>query len=415
MYLFHYFRLPAWKPVSIYFQVSKVVSLIANSESAIIHLQAGLKILEDIKSRKLQSAESTKEQEWELEFAPLLLSLGTQAASFVNPNHQVDRSALWMSLRNAAIQTPINKFRSIDEARHALDTLAADITVERNSSANQIPNLDLYNTLNPRGYNSGRHMNSIAVWQEGLDKLLVESVTSDTVVMLNINLGVSLLKVHALIYSIVIDSPTASERRFEEVLAHCEYLIRSRLGMTIGENVNFTPDLGIIAPLFFTILRSPTSSIQRRAIDLLSQAEGREGMWDTQDALRIARDALEAAGHTEWEAYSPIITCLSPQPESRLRASVMDRMIWPFGERWEIPISSAHSTPQLEYSAPFSSSSTHTTPHSANEPTFSSHHMPPQLKVDPAFASSANTTPQMGNESMFPSMLHPTYEWSSFD
>lgn len=392
-----------------------MIFLITNSESAIIHLQAGLKILEDIKSRKSQSPESTKEQEWEIEFAPLLLSLGTQAASFVNPNHQVDRSTLWMSLRNAAIHTPTNNFRSIDEARHALDTLAADITVERNSSASQIPNLDLYNTLNPRALNGTRHMNSIAVWQEGLDKLLVESVTSDTAMMSKTNLGASLLKLHALIYSIVIDTPTASERRFEEVLAHCEYLISSRLGMPVGENANFTPDMGIIAPLFFTILRSPTTSIQRRAIDLLSQAEGREGMWDTQDALRIAGDALEAAGHTEWESYSPMLTTLSPQPETRLRASVMDRMVWPFGERWEIPISSAHSTPQLEYSAPFSSSSNQTTPHSASEPTFSAHHMPPRVKVDPAFASSSNTTPQMGNESMFPSMLHPTYEWPCFD
>ncbi|CAG8979368.1 hypothetical protein HYALB_00002494 [Hymenoscyphus albidus] len=381
--------------------------LLGNHESAIIHLQAGLKILEDIRSRKSQHHDSTIEQQWEAEFAPLLLSLGTQAASFVNPNHQVYRSALWISLRKAAIHNRSNSFRSIDEARHALDTLAADITVERKSCATQFPDLL---SLNTRRFSSATQLNAIRYWKRGLDNLLVDTATSDPDTMSRTNLGASLLKLHALVYSIVIDTSAASEERFEEVLAHCEYLINSR---SIDENLNFTPDMGIISPLFFTILRSHTISIQRRAMDLLSQAEGREGMWDTQDALRIAKGALEAAGHTEWEDYGSVTATSVPQSESRPRAGVMDRMIWPFGERWEISVSSAHSTPQLEYSLPFSSNQN--TPHSATEPTFSSHHIPPQLKTDSGFGSSTGSVPHMGNESMFPSMLHPTYDWPCFE
>ncbi|KAG9236377.1 hypothetical protein BJ875DRAFT_541323 [Amylocarpus encephaloides] len=418
--------------------------LLGNHESAIIHLRSGLKILEDIRSR--MSPGSTRIHEWESEFAPVLLSLGTQAASFVNPNHDVDRSELWLSLRSVGSRNIMPIFHSLEDARYALDSIAANITVERNTAAAQPPILNLY-PMNPRDNERTRQISSIHAWSKAMDDFLLESAIGDPLTINRTNLGGSLLKLHSLIYHIVVQTPLNSTGIFQEVLVHCEYLVNSRLMSGYeGEDLSFTPEMGVIAPLFFTVLRAPDTSVQQRALDLLSRAHGREGMWDTQDALRIAGEALEAAGYEDWTAQSPITSTFPPQPEGRLRSESMDRMVWPFGERWEIPVSSTHTTPQLEYAAPYTSSSTHTTPHSATEPTFSQMPILPHMKAEPAFASSANTTPQMGSEPAFsrmpippqvkvdsgytsspnvappmannmefPGLLQPNYDWASFD
>jgi hypothetical protein len=407
--------LPSWKPVC----SESTWQLIGysnhdRSESAIIHLKAGLKILEDIRLRR--SPGSNKIHEWEREFGPILLSLGIQAASFVNPSHEVDRSELWVSLRNVATINPTNDFRSLEDARHALDAIAANITVERNEGGRRPFDLHHYDPINPKVPDGLRQINNLLAWTEGLDRFLVAFATNDPVATKRINLGASLLKLHSLIYQVVIQTPIQSVGKLQDILAHCEYLTSARSGTIYGSGeLNFTPDMGLIAPLFFTILRAPDSSIRQRAVELLSRVHGREGMWDAQDALRIAADALEAAGYGDWASRSLYLTGFLPPSEQRMRHLITDRMIWPFGERWEIPISSVHTTPQLEFTAPYSASSAQTTPQTAHEPTFPLGQGTPQVKVDPAFALSASTTPQMTTDSTFPCLLQPCFSWDGYE
>ena len=94
--------------------------LVGNHASAIIHLKAGLKILQDIKLQNAHGAtfaQTTSAREWEREFSPLLLALGVQAASYVNPGLREDRSALWAALKRAGIPTHPTTFASLEDRK----------------------------------------------------------------------------------------------------------------------------------------------------------------------------------------------------------------------------------------------------------------------------------------------------------
>lgn len=303
--------------------------LLGNHESAIIHLKSGLKILEDIKMKKTPATHTLNE--WEREFSPLLLSLGIQAASFANPKQRVDRLALWVALKNAGLSSQPTRFHSLDEARHALDTLTAEITVDRTAANDRVMERQC---PNPRGNESLRHVAVMQQWSDTFERFFLESMPEERTVITKHDLGASLLKLHSLIFSIVIESPEPNYRRFEDVLAHCEFLIAAKIDTPFSnENLNFTATLGIIAPLFFTVLRAPSRSFQQRAIDLLTRAPGREGTWDADDALRIAGETIEASGY-DHELGAALLYSI-PQVDARMQNSIVDRMIWPFGERYD--------------------------------------------------------------------------------
>ncbi|TVY37707.1 Transcriptional regulatory protein [Lachnellula occidentalis] len=321
--------------------------LLGNHESAIIHLKSGLKILEDIKMKKVPGGSSA--HEWEREFSPLLLSLGIQAASFANPRQRVDRLALWVALKNAGLPAQPTRFYSLDEARHALDTLTADITVDRTAAADRTMDRQC---PSPRSNEGHRHIAAMQAWSETFEIFLLESMPENRTMITKHDLGASLLKLHSLVFSIVIEAPEHSHKRFDEVLAHCEFLIAAKINSPFpNENLNFTATMGLIAPLFFTVMRSPSRAIQQRAIDLLSRSPGREGTWDGDDALRIAGETAEAGYYQEFEnPFYSVSGSMSPQSEVGMKNFMEDRMIWPFGEKYHPELSHRASMDEVSFS-----------------------------------------------------------------
>ena len=282
--------------------------LLGNHTSAVIHLQAGLKILEDIKLQNAQDspfAHTTSAQEWEQEFTPILLALGVQAASFVDPRNHDDRSALWAALNRAAIPTFQTMFTSLDDARHALETLASKIMVDR-LKEDQIPN---FNTPE-----SPRHVAKIARWEEVFEKSLPNIVQRSTIAS-KTQLGGSMLKIHAIFFSVFISAPEHSEDRFNKLLEICGTIISAKK----SPEPTFSIDLGLIGPLCFTALRAPRKSIQRRAFHMLLQAPGREGIWDAEDAVRIAGEALEFGGRLQ---SSKISTPYGPRTQHQGQGNI---------------------------------------------------------------------------------------------
>lgn len=326
--------------------------LLGNHSSAIIHLQAGLKILEDIKlqnSRGATFAQTTCAHEWDREFSPLILALGVQAASFVNPKLREDRSALWTALKKARIPTHQTMFSSLDEARHALDTLAAEIMSDRTSTADRITE---HKIPNPRGPEGQRHTAALQIWEEALERALPEIIKKDTSSS-RTQTGAMMLKLHSEFLSIVIGIPEPADDKFEKMLRLCETITRTRSGCGCGPaQPNFSIDMGLIGPLFFTALKAPQQSLKRRAYDLLLQAPGREGMWDTQDALRVAGEAVGITSHPEPSGSSGKLTLPScPQHEARtwtdISETTSNRSSWPYVQKEEptIPPSFIHGLP----------------------------------------------------------------------
>ena len=280
--------------------------LIGHHTSALIHLKAGLKILEDIKQQNSQggiNAQSTCTHEWEREFAPILLGLGVQAASFINPRDRKDRASLWESLKAVRIPTHPLTFHSLDEARHALETIAVDIMGDRIAA-------DLIPTQHPvDSPNSLTHLNALKNWTKALDRYLVNYATRDPSVS-KVRSGANMLKVHSLMMTITV-TPSSADSNFERILSLCECLIATNTNCGRTAPIpSFTADFGIISPLFFTALRAPRVQLMQRAYDLLSSAPGREGMWDSDDALLGAGDAIMSSA--QYTTFASSMAALQP-------------------------------------------------------------------------------------------------------
>ena len=278
-----------------------------NHDSAIIHLKAGLKILEDIKKQNIEAlspVETTSAHEWEREFAPLLLGLGVQAASFVNPKYRKDRAALWRMMKEARVPTDPLTFHSINEARHALETLIADIMSDRTTMEDRT---DPHRLPNPDGSKSQMHAVAMDEWKSALERYIATYPAANSKKVEN---GADVLMVHWLLISIVIDMPKLSTARFEHLVALCDSIVPQHIDSTYNSsNLGFSTDIGVIAPLFFAALRAPNFAIRRRALDILARSPRREGMWDSGDAVAVAGDALRAN-----EEHGDARDSISPMP-----------------------------------------------------------------------------------------------------
>ena len=221
-----------------------------NHDSAIIHLKAGLKILEDIKEQNIQAlahAEINSALEWEREFAPLLLALGVQAASFVNPKYRKDRAALWRMMKEARIPTNTSHFQSIDEARHSLEVLIADIMSDRTSTENAPTARRLSSSQDE---DSHRHSLAMDEWKLAFDRYVIGCSSQSSNNKHTHGNGAEMLMVHWLLISIVISMPAYSEERFEQMISLCESIVPQHTDHTnTRSSFGFSTDIGIIAPL----------------------------------------------------------------------------------------------------------------------------------------------------------------------
>jgi len=226
-----------------------------NHDSAIIHLKAGLKILEDIKEQNVQAlacVETNPALEWEREFAPLLLALGVQAASFVNPKYRKDRAALWRMMKDARIPSNTSSFKSIDEARHALEILIADIMSDRTSTedGSTASRLSFYH-----GEKSHRHTLVMDEWKVAFDRYVVDCSLRSPNNKSDRGAGAEVLMVHWLLISIVITMPACPAEKFEHMISICETIVPHHTEHTYkSSSFGFSTDIGIIAPLVRSIL-----------------------------------------------------------------------------------------------------------------------------------------------------------------
>lgn len=255
----------------------------AFSASAVMHLKAGLKILEDIKTRNPNTG--SQNHEWERDFAPPLLSLGVQVATFVGPQYPDERRALWTSLTNAGLSSQPIAFWSLDEARFALDSLIAAIM-----GGHAIANGSILDSS--IDFQGRRLIHALEAWSAALEKMLPPFLAAEPPVG-RTSRGSTILKIHALVVSIVIGPPEEAEAKFDKIVALCDFLTAANTLANGTILPTFSCDQKIIAPLFFTAWRAPSQDTRRQAINLLAKAPGREGLWDASDAHRVAQDHLE--------------------------------------------------------------------------------------------------------------------------
>jgi hypothetical protein len=200
-------------------------------------------------------------------------------------------------------------FSSLDEASYALNSISVQVTAYRASCESILD-------YSCSAVEEGRLYAALSLWSERLDRYLADFVTREIAVGNTIRCA-SMLKCHCLMTSISI-GPHDVVEKFEKALSIIQVLIDSKMDeRTDGVSFNFTIDNGIVGGLFYAAVAGPTMAIQQRAVELLSRAHYREGLWDTQDALYIAEKAMRYTSQNDGNGDPSFI-----QPASTLQAEI---------------------------------------------------------------------------------------------
>lgn len=219
--------------------------LSGNHEGAMIHLKAGLHILAEIvKSQDLpmaNAAQALSAFQWEREFTPIVLSLGVQTASFINPRNCRDQSPLWQMMSDARVPTDPLNFSTIEEAKHAFDTRVTDIMAVRSAISDQPPFLPPDRTSS----NSREHMLSMTTWKVAFDRYRASDIENQNHSM-RTERGARILEIHWLFVRTVIDMPqigqaATSNENFEEMAYLCDSLVPNS-GSYNNPDISFSTD-----------------------------------------------------------------------------------------------------------------------------------------------------------------------------
>lgn len=322
-------------------------------------MKAGLRILADIKTHKTEKGIFA--DEWEAEFTPLLLALGVQTATFINSTLHKERASLWVALRRVGKLPPPTTFDSLDTARRSIDTISATVMADRTSTGLQP---SLLEDKPPDPEVRGRiHNEALDAWTHAMDKFIADFATGEPPTS-KTRCGASLLKVHSLVVSIVIGRPEEADAKFDLLINLCDFLESART--TSGAGLTFATDQRVIAPLFFAALRAPNPSIKRRAIELLARAPAREGMWDAEDAIRVADGSHSDIQNVGGFVLNAILPDVIPQSEIKIwndiASRLKSRMTWPFGESdpGQSPYSMTSPQSEASYTTTASAPSTQT-------------------------------------------------------
>ncbi|QSZ32841.1 hypothetical protein DSL72_002421 [Monilinia vaccinii-corymbosi] len=269
--------------------------LVGDQAAALVHLKSGLKILDDIHAT---NAPSSVAAQCARDYSPLLLVLGGQIAAFINPNAGVDRGAFWAAMKRAGCSTSqFTPFQSLEEARYSLRTLGADILHARQTNWKYVTEEIVTSEFGPM---IRSHYMALKNWSHRLDAFIERSANSDPITRPVRIRGVSILKAHHLLFSMNAAEPHTPAWKYEEILDLSEVLVLEDKAYWVSQPMpRFMVDTGVIVPLVYTAVRSPDIEHKKRAIGILEQAPGREGLWDTRCAIDIVEGELATAGgHT---------------------------------------------------------------------------------------------------------------------
>jgi len=103
----------------------------------------------------------------------------------------------------------------------------------------------------------------------------------------------TLLQLHHLVAVLMLTTGCGSpEENIDSSSAICKFgqIIKWSKFLAAGPVPLLTPDVGIIAPLFFVATKCADSALRLEAIEILASRPRREGMWDAEVAIKIIED-----------------------------------------------------------------------------------------------------------------------------
>jgi hypothetical protein len=295
---------------------------LGNYQEAMIHLRSGLDILNEMKN--ITGSKRAIAAEWFNEFYPILMRIGVQFMIFLDPQNDEDRTVLWLELKSVVPCQNIESFQSLDEAQYQLFALGAEILYDRNANS-ETPWCPQPGPL-VREFLDRKHLSALACWEKALKDYLATLDTSGD--SMDESLRVScLLKIYHIMMKIVVKFPQKPDDSiFQEILLLCGIIDGARITYTTDPQIiDFSSELGIIAPLFFTVVKCQNPKIRLQALNMLSRAPRREGMWDAGVCALVAGKALAATSSLDADFSDPNVSAencaLHQEVQLRVRLS----------------------------------------------------------------------------------------------
>ncbi len=267
-------------------------SLRGHFNSAMMHLQSGLKILRDFKTR---SAED--EHVIETQILPLLVRLSVQAILYIDTRPIPERKMLVNELAYVGSKSTTipEAFGTLEEARNHMNQIANSLfrmtymCDGKEPMANQPQ--DVFDLLSKYGEENRQ-------WKLAFERFMRTKSASLSSRELR---GAALLKIHHMTAQVMSEmTPDVTDPRplqvafndqkrfmkfteeFRNIVNLCRSLIAAEeQDIKNGKSVaTFSSDLGFVGPLYYVCIRCQDVPIKTLAIELLARCPRREGMWE---------------------------------------------------------------------------------------------------------------------------------------
>ncbi|ESZ93001.1 hypothetical protein SBOR_6622 [Sclerotinia borealis F-4128] len=278
-------------------------SLRGHFSSAIMHLQSGLKILHDNRLRNNSQDEDMIEEI----IAPMFMRLCIQAILYIDTRTIPERMAFARVISTTSSRENIipREFKNLDVARRSL--LQASDSLFRGG---YLWDGNLPAACQPSGamdlYVQSR--SQLDAWKDSFENFMrSQSHTFDSKQLR----GAALCKIHYTTVHIMarVTEPDLNDTRsikhsnndpkkssvFELEFQMVVNLARSLINAAEEDSkagkssLTFSTDLGLIAPLYYTCVKSPNETTRRQALELLLRCPRKEGMWDSSSTINLVQ------------------------------------------------------------------------------------------------------------------------------
>lgn len=269
-------------------------TFLGNYDSAGLHLESGLKILHDWQVQQdqlLQPAYSPATSVIEDDLLPVFSRLNLQARSLVDPG----LSQHHRFIGDTATKSIPNAFSSLNQSRICLYNLFNATFDFIHSTYDTKESVDLSEEPPSAVVLERDHLDGLMQrWLQTFDTLLEDAGTQ----MGTRNLRAAmLLKIHHTTATVLLRTSLSSEQRgFDAHLDHFKSIVSLSASLleasgSLEIKPSFSMDLGIIVPLYLTVVSCRDPTVRRQALSLLSRLSlpRQEGSWNANDASRVGR------------------------------------------------------------------------------------------------------------------------------
>ncbi|TGO32158.1 hypothetical protein BHYA_0345g00020 [Botrytis hyacinthi] len=279
-------------------------------ESAMVHLQSGLGILQDLRKS------STRNQIIEEKIAPLFRRLTLQSIIYVETKSKHDKMNFVEKLTDVSRNDTVisREFKSIEDARNALDQAMDGLFRSFYMMERFLP-IILQPTESLATFD--KYTSQLFLWNLAFEQFMISKGKNFTSREVQ---GAALLKIHHTTLNIMAGMfPDISDMtvvvemvdtdRFSKFLDDFQIIIDLSRSLIVAAeqdamngrpSLTFSSDFGVVGPLYYVCVHCPTISVRETAMELMLRCPRREGMWNSAIVAQMIQQFWELrARHQE--------------------------------------------------------------------------------------------------------------------